>query len=312
MKEPVVFATYAFDAEQLQHTVLLTESIRTFSGRCRNAPVWIYVPGQLIKTQEKRICYLGSMNAEVRIAPVPSQATINMYYSGKVFAASAAEKRATDLTDLLVWVDEDTLFLKQPDALMIPDNTKFAYRPVMHNRTGVCWDADPGPFWHRIYTLLNITDSMMFPMVTPGDGVEIKPYFNAGLLAVQPKAQILQRWVSCYERLCNDPEIVNLCLANVDHRIFVHQAALTGAVLPFYSMSELCELPDTYNYPLFFNQMYDAQGAFENISNKVSIRYDAYFRNPARDWQDQLEGDPSIVEWLQKRLQPAPPRSNLR
>ncbi len=302
MKPELIFAVFAETPEQLNHSLVLTESIRTFCGDYSGSPVWVYMPESLEKAQPESIKRLTEMKAEYRISPQPVPETARMYFARKVYAAAAAEEEAEKESGMLIWMDEDTVFLRQPDCLKLVPGIALGYRPVMHNRTGVVWGSDPNPFWTRIYALLSVDESMMFPMVTPADSVKIQPYFNAGLLAVRPGRKIMRRWVDCFETLCRDEAIVKMCMENVEHRIFVHQTALVGAVLPHIKRDEMTELPDTVNYPLFFDQMFGARGKFEDLSQKVSIRYDMYFRDPAPDWAERLKGDPKLIRWLKAHL----------
>lgn len=302
MKDTVIFATYAETGEQMAHAVLLIESLRTFGGEWRGAPVRVYIPARLAEKYPETVARIHNLDGSCHGAPIPSPHTAWMYYAGKVFAASLAEVEVESRCDVLVWMDADTVFLEAPYCMMLDEATAFGYRPVMHNRSGVEYDAAPCPFWARIYELLGVTGDMMFPMVTPADEVTIQPYFNAGLLAVRPEAEILRRWVLCFDALCRDDVLTDMCMENVEHRIFLHQTALVGAVLPYLARSAMIELPDTVNYPLFFDQMYRATGPFEDLNEKVSIRYDVYFRHPAPDWADRLKGDPVRVNWLKTRF----------
>jgi len=306
MRDSIVFATYAETGEELAHAVLLIESLRTFGGEWNGAPVRVYIPARLAEKYPETVQRINSLNGSCHGAPIPSRYAGRMYYAGKVYAASLAEVEVEACCDVLVWMDADTVFLDAPHCLMLNEAAVFGYRPVMHNRSGVVYDAEPNPFWARIYDLLGITGDMMFPMVTPADEVTIQPYFNAGLLAVRPGAGILRRWVLCFEALCRDEMLVDMCMENVEHRIFLHQTALVGAVLPVLNRETMIELPDSVNYPLFFDRMYRAKGPFEDVNGKVTIRYDVYFRHPAPDWAECLRGDSSRVNWLKSRFAAIP------
>lgn len=85
-------------------------------------------------------------------------------------------------------------------------------------------------------------------------------------------------------------------------RIFMHQVALTGAVLNMLSKKELLEFPIQVNYPLFFDRMFKALIVFDDIGDTITLRYDAYFRNPDPDWAHQLKGPANIIAWLHEYL----------
>lgn len=62
------------------------------------------------------------------------------------------------------------------------------------------------------------------------------------------------------------------------------------------------ELDESYNYPLFFEQMFDADRVFGSIDGIATLRYDVYYRNPDPLWHDKLIGDGEKVEWVRGGL----------
>jgi lipopolysaccharide biosynthesis glycosyltransferase len=139
-------------------------------------------------------------------------------------------------------------------------------------------------------------------MVTPADRQKVRAYFNAGLLVVRPEKGVLRKWGQDFTRLIEDTVLVNMCRENVDKRIFLHQTALVGAVLNTLARDELVELPASYNYPLFFEQMFEASSEFGTIDGITTLRYDVYFRNPDPRWSEKLKGPAEKIAWLKARL----------
>lgn len=301
LRPPLVFAAYAEDAEQLRHAYFLVESIRTFAGKYRHAPIWIYLPASLLQADSTAAERFAALDAELRISEAPPEAQ-RYYFAGKVFAAGDAEAAAADVARLLVWMDEDTIVLREPIDFNLPDQIVFAYRPVMHNRSGSLYDRPPNPYWSRIYEKLAITAADLFPVVTPADRQKIRAYFNAGLLVVRPERGILRRWPEDFAILYTDPELIRMCDEDITNKIFLHQTALVGAVLNSVAENETMELSDRYNYPIFFHQQWDAEREFGSIEDVVTLRYDVYFRNPDPDWRRKLKGPDSLVGWLAERL----------
>lgn len=297
----VVFATFAASAEELQHAFYLTESLRQFGGDMSEAPVRLYVPDDM----ETPMAEIGRMFAPlkvvVRTSHTPPEATW-FYYAGKVYAAGLAEQEAADQGDILVWMDEDTIILREPSAFALTPGMSLAYRPVMHNRSGTLYGRPPNPFWKRIYEVLDIKDESVFPMVTPADGEKINAYFNAGLLVVRPEKEILRNWSREFEKLYRDSTLSAMCREKIDNRIFLHQTALVGAVLNRLTRDEMVELSGDYNYPLFFEQMFGAKREFGSIEGLATLRYDVYFRNPDPEWRSKLKGPEDQIEWLGQRL----------
>jgi hypothetical protein len=298
---PVVFASYAGDGEQLRNTLVLVESIRTFGGRFSDAPVWIYTTPSVLKTQENLVKSLVRLGAEARPSEAPADAR-TVPYSGKVFAAARAETAAKGAVSILVWMDEDTAVLMEPRELALVRGKTLGYRPVTHRNIGSLYSEKPDAFWRRVYEKLSVPESAVFPMKTVADGATIRPYFNAGLLAVRPERGLMSAWAEAFSALYRDPVLAGICAKDERARIFLHQAALSGAIVKRLGRSEMAPLPDGYNYPLFFEKRYDADKAFDDLDGVVTLRYESSFKNPAPDWSAKLKGPAATVSWLEKRL----------
>ncbi len=297
----IIFATYAETDEELHHALYLAESIRAYAGRYRNAPIWVYMAETFAPTDAQVTKTLEELGVEIKTSRAP-EASRHFYFAGKTFASGLAEAVAEKKASLLVWMDEDTIILQEPDAFALPDRIGLAYRPVMHNRSGTLYGRPPNEFWRRIYDQLDIDGSLLFPMVTPADQQTINAYFNAGLLVVRPEQGILRAWGESFEVLYEDSVLAGMCDDDITNKIFLHQTALVGAVLHTLKKHEMLELSKQYNYPIFFHQQFDATAAFESIENVVTLRYDIYFRNPDPEWASKLKGDPQKIAWLKERL----------
>lgn len=297
----VVFATFAESEEQLAHVVLLAESIRTFGGRLKDAPIYVFAPTALGVDESIRENLVRRWRVEIRRSAPPPEADW-LYFSSKVYAAGKAEAEAEEAGAVLVWMDEDTIVLQEPAAVALPEGVQLAYRPVMHNRSGTLYGKPPNEFWRRIYEVFEIDDSLLFPMITPADRQKINAYFNAGLLIVRPGHGVLRAWGSEFTKLYRDSVLADMCRTDITHRIFLHQTALVGAVLHRLQPSQMMELDDTYNYPMFFRRMYGADQEFDDIGEVVTLRYDVYFRDPDPDWSSQLRGPAEKITWLAERL----------
>ena len=300
-RHSVVFGTFAQSEEQLSHIVILAESIRSFAGIHAEAPIWVYLPEGLLTGDDETDLRLRELDVEIHGSSAP-EASLEFYFSRKVFAASAAERRAEENAEILVWMDDDTVLLREPEGILLDNGTLLGYRPVTHKNIGSLYSEPADSFWARVYELLDVPKTAMFSMETPADRVAIRPYFNAGLLVVRPEAGILRKWAESFPALCKDPILVGMCQRDIMKRIFLHQVALAGAILTTVRQEQMVELPETFNYPLFFHDRYESEKAFESIDGIVTLRYDVYFRDPEPDWKERLTGPPEMVQWLQERL----------
>jgi hypothetical protein len=300
----VIFATFAESASQLEHIIALAESIRKFAGAYSTAPIWIYMPDTLAKTvDEALITQLASLQVAVKTSTAPTE-SLAFFYSRKVFAAAQAEADALDKTAILVWMDDDTVVLREPKEFELADGISFGYRPVMHRLIGSLYAEPPDSGWARVYSLLSVPDAAIFPMTAVADGQVLRPYFNAGMLVVRPERGILRKWAAAYPTLYQDSVFIAKAAQDQRWRVFLHQIALSGAVLNLLKPGEIVELSGKYNYPIFFNAMFGgATQEFDNIDSVVTLRHEAYFRQPDPEWRKKLKGSTEVVTWLGEHLQ---------
>jgi len=301
IKQPIVFATFAEDAGSLQNVLLMAESIRTFGGRYKDAPIWAYMPPNLAEQEVATIESLEALGVEARPSKTLEDA-LGFYYAQKVFASVRAEADARDFAEILAWLDEDTIMLREPAEFMLPEGKALGYRPVMHKNIGNLFNEPVDEFWGRVFELLAVPDSTFFPMVTPADGDTLRPYFNAGCMVVRPRQGLMSHWLRCFIRLYRDPVLVEMCNSDIKRRIFMHQAALTGAILTRLDRDEMIEFSPRINYPIFFEQMFGAKRAFDDITDVVTFRHESYFRKPAPDWDKKLKGSADKIVWMKEHL----------
>lgn len=299
--EAVMFAAHAENDVQLLHTYILAESLREFGGRYSEAPIWVFIPEDLNPSDSGLLKKFSDIGVTIKKSRTPKEAG-RFYYAGKVFAASAAEEAAIGKARILVWLDEDTVFLGEPSEIELPDGIAFGYRPVMHNRSGSLFSEPPDSFWARIYEVLSVDEKSLMPMKTPADHQVIRAYFNAGMIVVRPERGILRKWAIDFESLCNDDELVDMCMSDVTKRIFLHQTALVGAAVNSVGKDEMIELSDAYNYPMFFKYNWGGDEEFDSLENVVTLRYDIYFNDPDPEWASKLKASDEIINWLKARL----------
>ncbi|MBC8479784.1 MAG: hypothetical protein H8D46_04910 [FCB group bacterium] len=297
----MIFATFAGDDEQFQHAMILAESIRTFGGRLRNSSIWIYLPKGSSGIKSAGEKFVEKFDVMLRYSTAPA-AAMKYPYAQKVFAAAQAEWETEQRNDILVWMDEDTILLESPELFELRENVLLGYRPVMHNIIGSLYNEEPDELWAYLYKILNVNPNTFFPMTTPADGAVIRPYFNAGILVVQPTKGILQKWAEDFKILYKDDYLFGLSESNHLIKIFLHQFALVSAVLNTLDQNQMMEFPISVNYPLFFKEMFGADQEFDTLEDVITLRYDAYFRDPAPNWQTQLRGDKTKVNWICERL----------
>ena len=296
-KDLITFATNPEDADGLHNVVILVESLRTFGGRFRDAPVWVFASEELRRSEKVMAARLGTLHAEFRSSRTPPEA-LPYFLARKVFAAAQAEEEAAGTSTFLVWMDTDTVVLDEPKEFILADSVSFGYRPVMHQRIGSLYAEPLDEFWSRVYATLSIPPNAVFPVTTPADNKVLRAYFNAGLLVVRPECGIFRRWAVDFTSLYEDPYFQETCRKDEFKRIFLHQVALVGAVFHQLSPPQMVLLSDRVNVPLFFKEQFGAQREFDTVQGVVTLRHESYLRNPDARWREKLKGPADRVAWL--------------
>jgi len=295
-----IIGTHANDADTLSDARRLLSSLRTFGGSLANTVLWIAGPVE---------CEAGldwdRTEGWAAVGCRPPDDLQWLPYSEKPFAAAAAEERASGQSAVFVWMDADTIVLDEPAELLLEPRCQLAYCPVMHNRSGSLHGQPPTEYWRLIYEELSLRDDELFPMLTRADQQMIRAYFHAGLIAVRPEKGILRRWARDFERLARNETLADMCRRDRTCAVFLHQAALVGAVLHSVSRNEMHEFSTRYNYPILFHRQYKSVHPFDSIEHIVTARLVISLDQLGPEWCDELKGPKDKLEWLKQNV-PSP------
>ncbi len=300
-QEPVIFTTFVEFPNELPRLKVMVESLRTFGGLYKDAPVWAYVADDLLESPSESLEAASSFGAEIRTISVPADVAW-FYLVRKVFAGAHAEKEAAGKAGILARLDPDTIFIAEPAELILPEGITLGWRPVFHRNISPLFDEPMDDYWSRAYEAMGIDESDVFPMVTPADEDQIRPYFQAGCVVVRPERGILAKWEETLVVLSRDPVMREICERDPGKRTFTFQVALTGAVLNHLERSEMLAFTDRINYPIFFKEMFGAKKDFHDINGAVTLRYEHFLQNTPPDWDKILKGPADRIAWIKERF----------
>jgi hypothetical protein len=139
-------------------------------------------------------------------------------------------------------------------------------------------------------------------MLTTVDHIRIRPHFNAGVLAIRPKRGLLQNWAHNFSHLYQDPVFEAFYQERTSYRIFIHQAILAGTLLSSLTPSEMLDLGDKINYPLFLRHKFPADYNSVKLNELVTYRYDDFEFFKRWACQDIITADKSFSGWLGNHL----------
>jgi hypothetical protein len=175
--------------------LLLCESIRTFGGRHRDAPIVAVSPRPGLGIDAGTRRQLDSLSVAYVEEPLnrmcPEYGSAN-----RVFAAAWAEPRAR--TPWVVVLDSDTVVL---DDIDLPAGADAAVRPVDTKGSATEGPGDAfEPYWEQLAALQRVPLSRMPFVHTTVSGHRVRASYNGGLVAVRREAALLHAWADLFSR----------------------------------------------------------------------------------------------------------------
>lgn len=299
-REKLVFASSVLPGKASERKfLLLVESIRAFAGSLSQVPIWCFTldnENKVSETANDRLLALKTtfihFKAETKIPQFP--------FMWKALLGAQAESIAQRRTDLLVWLDSDTVVLQEPKRLLLQGGKSLGYRSVHHTIIGSRYDGPLDRFWMQIYHHCRVPEDRVFPMKTHVDGNRIRPYFNAGLLVVRPEKRLLQIWRDNFLEIYKYAEFQELYKEDERYKVFMHQAVLAGTVLSTLQTDEIEELPPTYNYPLHLYWEDVTGNRPSSLEEIITFRYEDFFEN--LEWRKRIPAKEPLKQWIAERL----------
>ncbi len=285
---------------QLSGAAVLAESIREFGGRLRDVRIRVYMPDGLHEaaaTFRDQMTHLAVEVIEVQPPPVAAQYILG----AKPFIAAQAEADAEGEFDLLAVLAPNTIVLAEPHDLLLPKEITLGFSPVHHQNIGSPYDEPTDTFWSRLYRVLEVPESAVFPVVSLADRKTLRFYFNAGSFVVRPEAGILRAWADAFTALASDQTVADLC-GEGKLNVFLHQAALAGTAAKRVERVDTLQLPDSYSYPLFFERFFGGDTVFDSLQGVVTMRYEFRIGDLPADWQAQIEAPEGVIPWIEAHL----------
>jgi hypothetical protein len=292
--------------------LLLFESIRNYAGRFRDCPIYALSPrsGHAIsdsakmKLRELRVEYIDKiLNTEC-----PEYGSANR-------VAAAAYIEAEHPHEILVVLDSDTIFLREPERVLLPNDIDVAIRPV--DVKGMCTSGTADPFdgyWRDLCRCCDVEYEDIPWTTSFVDHQRIKASYNGGLVVVRAGLGILQEWsafffASVRLRLTPHPENLHFrtgvgWVSPAASRLWgSNQAALSLAI--WNNTRRVQELPAIYNYPLTLHDQIDPVTTRAVFPHLVHVHYhwlleEKAARNPLFDPAGPLSSRQH--DWLRRAI----------
>ena len=278
-------------------TLLLFDSIRRYAGCFQDCSLYALSPrlGHAIsKDSRQRLDELGAIYVDkILNTACPEYGSANR-------VAAAAYIEETSPHEILVILDSDTLFLREPAELVLPVNVDVAVRPVDIKGMSTSGSSDScDRYWQDLCRCCDVDYEEIPWGESFVDQQRIKANYNAGLVVVRSELGILRRWAEFFFRSVREglkphtnagsfmtgagwikPAAANLWGSN--------QAALSLAI--WSASRRVQELPATYNYPLTLHNQINAATVEQVFPQLVHVHYHWLFA------PDALPTNPLFVE----------------
>jgi lipopolysaccharide biosynthesis glycosyltransferase len=289
MTKPSISFFCCIESGPLETNVIrMVESLRRWGGQYKDAPVLAITPrpgGALLEATRLRLMELGVTH---QVLHLPGKYTWFRFMN-----KAKAFKIAHNLlkTEILVWLDSDTLIVDEPKLLDLPEGIDFAACATAKGIAVSDQDASNEPYWESICKGTGVQWGN-FPWVdTWEDKKRIRCYWNSGVVAFRRTSGLGEHYFTLCER------ILSSGIQEKDSGIFyTDQVALALAMMDLGL--KFNELPLTYN----FTMRPDAPCP-ELLPEASVIHYRGSMWPPSWDqFLGQLKlAKPEVYEWLEKK-----------
>jgi hypothetical protein len=254
---PVAFVACIEAGPLARQTLRLFDSLRRFGGRFSGCPAYAVSPRPSHAIDRETRAALRALDV-VHIEEHLNRDCPQYGSANRVAAAAHVEAHASH--EILVVLDSDTLFLREPIELLLAHDVDAAVRPV--DIKGMCSSGPDDPcddYWQRLCRLADV-DYAAIPWTHASvDGARIKASYNGGLVVARTRGRILQRWAEIFFASARDGLVprsrsnrfragAGWVEPSVGRWWGTNQAALSLAL--WGSTRAVQELPPGYNYPL--------------------------------------------------------------
>jgi len=296
-----------------RQALLLFESIRLYTGAFRDCPIYALSPraGYNISASVRRnldklsVTYVDLvLNTECR------------EYGSANRVAAAAYVEQQHPHEILVILDSDTLFLREPNEILLKPDVDVAVRPV--GVKGMCTSGPTDAFdsyWRDLCRCCGVDYDLIPWTESVADRQRIKASYNAGLVIVRGKLGIMQTWADFFFSSVRQ----QLKPYSYDRRFRTgagwvesgasrlwgsNQAALSLAI--WSTTRRVRELEPTYNYQLILHEQIGWRRRREIFPNLVHVHYhwmlqEKASKNPLFNRSGPLSRDQRA--WLSSALQ---------
>ncbi len=270
--------------------ILLVESLRAWGGRCADSPVYAFAPRPDFKPEPGTVERLEALGCTLVDEPLVDRFADRPTFN-KVAVCGWAERELDHET--LVFTDTDCVFTGEPSELAEGEWVA-AMRPVDRRIAGSRGKGKGEPYWRKMYAEFGIKNEP-FVRTTVGH-MQIRAYWNSGLIGVRRSAGLFGTWMPALERL-HDAGLV-------DDRWPQFMDQISWAMVTAEVHDSVRILSDAYNYPIRHRPSLPAAALGLDLTELVHVHYRLWFHMPdaLSRVEPPFDPDSDRYRWLAERL----------
>lgn len=250
---------------------ILIRSIRALEGPYANLPIYSYQPRASKEVGKDTLAFFK----EFKVIYINEPLNINYPdypLANKPLACAHREKNSN--SDIIVFIDTDSFFLKSPNSFDLPDSVDIAVRPVdlASNQVPTDLSMEAGDFyyWSELYKLLGVKRRKQ--VRTSIDRQAILEYYNSGLLIAKRKKGVYSQWLKNFEVVMSKGLQPDL------GPFFIEQTVLSATIAQLDLRVQMLDY--NYNFPVgYYSKKW--KGLYPIFfKGKVHLHYHKLFTSP--------------------------------
>jgi len=293
IKQEVSIMTYVSNHEQERAVRAMLKSIRELSVEYHDCKLYVVIADTLAFP-----CH-SLQQPGVELVPL----NMNWQYLAyplaiKAFAAAQVERLVSKKCHTLIWLDPGVMVLNSLENLDLKGRLDVAVRAVsLSNTISILPGTEPNDYWRPIYKANKLDFKKLPQLQTIVDEVDIQPYYNCEVYAINPAKGIGKEWARQLEILLQDEKYQKEICNSSLRRLFLHQAVLSGIISAKVAPQKMKTLPISSGYPLTQNQQLAASKKVDKL-NQLSVVIFDYAWAQVPQWLDIIPADEPLKSWL--------------
>jgi hypothetical protein len=218
-------------------------------------------------------------------------------FGNKIYACALVETLCLNYVKNLCFLDTDIICNAPPYDLILGNSHDIALCPVDKKGVGLKSDEVLNAYWQAVFDLYKIDLPPSWTVNTTYENEAILPYFNAGMITVNPTKQLFKNWetglkqikIYKYQQIFSQEQQHNL-----------DQALLAALILKKVPQKRTKVLPPAYNYPLHLHKELPQVNKLEQLRDGIFFHYHSIFYD--KKCLYSLPFSEEQKDWLAPRL----------